>query len=137
MDLNANNYMTSDEIRRKNMRDLAEKAGSKAKFSRKADIPAQLVQNYIGKNPTKSIGPEIARKAEAAFELPRGWLDNDHSKTASTGWPFLSVKQELWNSLSEREKGTVEGYLIKTIEEMIADKRGSFVTQESLHRIAA
>jgi hypothetical protein len=35
----------------------------------------QLLQNYIGKTPTKRIGEKTARKVEAAFTLPHGWMD--------------------------------------------------------------
>jgi hypothetical protein len=74
--------MTIDNIRLTNARALAETLakgrGQQAKFADLVGITRQLTNNYIGPNPTKRIGDEMARTIEEAFDRRRGWLDERH-----------------------------------------------------------
>ena len=57
---------------------LAKGRGQQAKFADLVGITRQLTNNYIGPNPTKRIGDEMARSIEEAFDRRRGWLDERH-----------------------------------------------------------
>ena len=70
---------TISDIRRDNARQLAEKCESKQEFSARIDRESTQVSRFIGKNPTKNIGDSLARHIEKCFNLPTGWMDNDHS----------------------------------------------------------
>lgn len=74
--------MTIDNIRLANARalaaTLAKERGQQAKFAEHVGITRQLVNNYIGPNPTKRIGDDMARAIERAFQKPHGWLDERH-----------------------------------------------------------
>lgn len=67
--------MAIDDIRRENARALAKKAGGPARFAEKTGMSDSQVSQIIGKNPTKNIGGNLARKIEEALSLPRGWMD--------------------------------------------------------------
>ena len=74
--------MTIDNIRLANARALAQTLttgrGQKIKFAELLGMSKGLVNNYIGPNPTKQIGDEVARRIERAFRKPHGWLDERH-----------------------------------------------------------
>lgn len=90
-------------------------------------------------NGKASFGEKAASRIEAEYGMPYGYLDDEEATppASSDDWPFLSIKQELWGSLSEREKGTVEGYLKKMIEELLVDKNALDGFLESPPRKAA
>lgn len=90
-------------------------------------------------NGKASFGEKAVRRVEVEYNMPLGYLDDEGAKpsVARDGWPFISVKQELWHSLSEREKGTIEGYLKKMIEELLAEQRSTSETKESPMKRAA
>jgi phage repressor protein C with HTH and peptisase S24 domain len=67
------------DIRRRNMRKLADKFPSRAKFAEFLEKMPAYVNQIIGKNPTKEIGHNLARHIEISFDLPSGWMDADHS----------------------------------------------------------
>lgn len=67
--------MAIEDIRRENARVLAKKAGGPARFAEKTGMSDSQVSQIIGKNPTKNIGGNVARKIEDAFSLPKGWMD--------------------------------------------------------------
>ena len=76
--------MTIDEIRRINARWLRdhEAGGNQSEFGRKVGASnRQQVTNWIGPNPTKTIGHETARQIERAFGRPVGWLDERHPES--------------------------------------------------------
>lgn len=76
------NYgMITKEIRLENARMLAKQADAKHPIKGLSEAlgkPYALISNYIGKNPTKGIGPTISREIEKAFNLPQGWMDKEH-----------------------------------------------------------
>lgn len=70
--------MDINEIRLENARSLAKKLDPEypiKALATKLDKATSLISNYIGKNPTKRIGNQVARDIELAFDLPRGWMD--------------------------------------------------------------
>lgn len=72
------NMRDISEIRRENVKLLIEKNGlSREQFAEKANIAYSLLAHYIGKNPTKNIGRNVANRIEMAFGLSENWLDQD------------------------------------------------------------
>lgn len=67
--------MTISEIRRTTARALAAKLGGPAEFARKVGMSDSHISQLLGDKPTKNIGNKIARRFEAAFGKPEGWLD--------------------------------------------------------------
>jgi len=66
-------------IRRENVKKLMSDSGIKRQeLSDGAGINYALLGHYIGKNPTKAIGDEIAEKIERYFDKPPNWLDHEH-----------------------------------------------------------
>ena len=66
------------EIRLANARKLASKYKNQAEFANAINKPATQVSRFMGKNPTKNIGDEIASDIEVALGLESGYLDIRH-----------------------------------------------------------
>lgn len=74
--------MQIHEIRLTNARDLMKESRlSRTDFAEKVGLSYNLLSQYIGKNPTKNIGDETARKIEDAFGKPKGFLDQVDATT--------------------------------------------------------
>lgn len=43
----------------------------------KLGISESQLSQYIGKNPSKRIGQEVARRVERELKLPDGWMDKE------------------------------------------------------------
>ena len=66
-------------IRRENTKKLMANSGlSRREFADNSGINYALLGHYIGKNPTKAIGDEIAERIELYFDKPTHWLDHEH-----------------------------------------------------------
>jgi len=76
--------MSREENRRENARRLATKCGGRAEFGRMLGMEASQVSQIIGKTPTKNIGNSIAKRIEAAFHLPAGYLDDAHPEIGAS-----------------------------------------------------
>jgi hypothetical protein len=134
-------------VRRDNLRQLCNELGGQARLSEKIDkSPSQISQwltaSKMASGKPRSISSDSAREIEQRLGLDKYWLDNPtdvvyEAVENRVDWPFVSIKQELWLSLSEREKGTVEGYLKKMIEELLAEQRSTSGAKESLRKMAA
>lgn len=115
--------MDNRQIRITNLRTLADRAGGRPKLAQMLEMSYQLLQNYIGKTPTKRIGDRTARRAEEVFSLPHGWMDqpHDHSRAnhdVSSGcrdWPFKIAKHR-YDALPKMEKERSERALTDIIE---------------------
>ena len=70
--------MTISDIRRATARLMATKVGGMAEFARKTGMSNSHISQLLGENPTKNIGDKIARRFEASFDYPVGWLDVAH-----------------------------------------------------------
>lgn len=69
---------TAEENRIDNARYLAQAAGSISAFADRIEREPTQVSRFMGSNPTKGIGPRMARRIEEAFGMPYGWLDIDN-----------------------------------------------------------
>ena len=69
------------QIRYRNARTLVIEAGGISEFAERLDRIQSQVSSFAGKNPTKGIGPKIARLIEQTFGKPHGWLDKEHALT--------------------------------------------------------
>lgn len=106
----SNSSMDIFEIRLFNLRKLAEDIGRPA-LAEKIGMSYNLLSNYIGKTPKKNIGEKTARNVEKAFDLPHGWLDQNHSDNSLTvhrdlhqhQWPFENISYEKVKNLSPRD----------------------------------
>lgn len=72
---------TIDEIRRDNARTLRDSVGGNKSFATMLDREATQISRIIGRNPSKRIGDDLARHIEKCFQLPMGWLDQEHQTT--------------------------------------------------------
>jgi hypothetical protein len=72
-------FMDSASIRRENLRTLRRELGTNVVLDR-LDMTKQLLSHYIGKNPKKQIGDDLARRVEVAFEKDYGWMDHLHGQ---------------------------------------------------------
>jgi hypothetical protein len=73
--------MTINDIRRENARLLAKEIGGDKQFADRMEMDASQVSQIIGKSPVKNIGHIIARRIEAKFQKPEGWLDMAHQES--------------------------------------------------------
>jgi len=81
--------MDINQIRRDNLRALADRAGGRPALAERLNIAYAQLNHYIGKTPVRNIGPNMARKAEKSFSLPLGWMDFLHEESDSNG--FIAV----------------------------------------------
>lgn len=73
-------YKDIAEIRRENIKSIIQELKlSRQEFAQLVEISYPLLGHYIGKNPIKKIGDDIARKIELMTNKPVNWLDNNHS----------------------------------------------------------
>lgn len=78
---------TIADIRHENLLKLIDEYGSVTKFAAAAGKSyAQISQlknrslNSTGKGKPRSVGDDLAREFESAFDKPHGWMDADHTK---------------------------------------------------------
>lgn len=93
--------MNIKDIRRENARLLAKQADKKFPIkglAEKLGKPHALISHYIGKNPSKTIGEQIAREIEAVFELPRDWLDTPHFENTSS---IVSENRAVYSAIKQ------------------------------------
>ena len=75
----ARSFTGIEVIRRENVKKLMKiNSMSRNDLSEGADINYALLGHYIGKNPSKAIGDEIASRIEQYFDKPSHWLDHEH-----------------------------------------------------------
>lgn len=70
---------TADQIRLVNVRILINEAGSPTQAARQLEMDTSQLSQIAGRNPTRNIGPVMARRIERAFSKPKGWLDVFHA----------------------------------------------------------
>ena len=71
---------TTSDIRRENARRLAREAGSNAQLAREMGMSDSQMGQLIGENPTRNIGPNLARRLEAGRGKQTGWMDLPHEE---------------------------------------------------------
>jgi hypothetical protein len=67
--------VTIEEIRLANLQALVKEAGGPARAAERLDMEPSQLSQIAGRNPTRNIGSDLARKMEAKWGKPRGWLD--------------------------------------------------------------
>lgn len=72
------NEATIEEIRLANARALAATEKTRAAFAAKIGVEPSRISQIIGKNPTKQIGTDTARRIELAYSKKKGWMDVRH-----------------------------------------------------------
>lgn len=77
--------MDTREIRRNNLRELAEKYGGQKALADAADLAPNQLNHIIGPNPIRNVGEQLARKIESQLGLNKGYLDSIHSKENKAG----------------------------------------------------
>ncbi|WP_024905454.1 hypothetical protein [Robbsia andropogonis] len=129
------------EIRLQNLRALAAECGGRPALAEFMGMSYQLLNNYLGKNPTKKIGDKTARRAEVVCGREHGWMDVQHilgmeakeifhprvnealikSALSIGDWPF-SFSQEKFSQLPPEKKARIDGFATAIIEEDSASK---------------
>lgn len=104
----SNSGMDIHDIRLANLRLIATRAGGRPKLAQRLGMSYQLLQNYIGKTPTKRIGEKTARKVETTFALPHGWMDQlQDGPNAETTLDLIAERE----SIIERAEEIVQDRL--------------------------
>lgn len=77
--------MDTNSIRRNNLRALAARYPSQAEFAALCGTAPSVISLIISPNPKRNLGPQLARKIEAAAGLEHGWLDQIHAHDHAVG----------------------------------------------------
>ena len=83
--------MNVKDIRRKNLRKLAQLVGGITDLSEHLDRSQSQISHLIGNSPIKNIGDRLAAHIERVFNKPSGWLDHEHW-TEEEGGLYVSSK---------------------------------------------
>lgn len=75
---------TVHDIRRSNARKLRDGVGGNSSFATMIDREPTQTSRFMGDGATKNIGDSMARHIEKCFDLPVGWLDQEHQTTNIT-----------------------------------------------------
>ncbi len=75
--------MTAEEIRLANLRALITEAGSPTEAAARLKMEPSQLSQIAGRKPTRNIGSVVARRIEAAWNKPKGWLDVVHNVEAN------------------------------------------------------
>jgi len=70
-------------VRLENLRQLIEESGGPTKAAAKLEMEPSQLSQIAGRRPTRNIGNKLARKIEAAWQKPSGWMDRAHGPGAS------------------------------------------------------
>jgi len=85
---------TIEEIRLDNLRTLCSQFKSQRQFAIHLDRTPAQVNNWLKETPGKSIVSAAAREIEEKCGKPRGWLDNDHSRSTTETMSYESAMIE-------------------------------------------
>lgn len=81
---------TIQEIRRLNARKLRDGVGGNTYFATMIDREPTQTSRFMGDGASKNIGDAMARHIEKCFNLPLGWLDQEHQTTNVAKSPDVS-----------------------------------------------
>lgn len=113
--------LTNEEVRRINARVVTELHGSEIVCQR-LQISKQQLSQYIGRNPVRRFGDELARRFEREFGYERGWFDHFHPEQNSVLQELIDAAQTsqidnlrllLRIALMMRDKQTAEFALLQ------------------------
>jgi len=135
--------VTNKETRLWNARYLVAQAGTIAAFSNAIGKAQAQVGQFVGVNPVKGIGSNIARQIESAFDKTEGWLDTPHplgwSKIEKPEWKEqqLELMARIENDRGELKddyiKEAFEGYLQGEGQLTAPDHAGNAKVNSSLN----
>lgn len=121
--------MENKEIRKANLEGLirkyAQESGmTKAGFADLCDISPSVLSQMTGNNPKRNVGDRMARKIEASFNLPSGWMDHPRTDINTTKPDTVSSvpptsrwsKIEAWDGKTPLNEDEVEVPFLKDIE---------------------
>ncbi|WP_322105870.1 hypothetical protein [Paraburkholderia sp. J41] len=106
-----------DEIRRANLRLLAEEYGSPTSAANALNMSlAQFANLRDGAKDSKTgkkrgMRKDTARRIECAANKPEGWLDEDHGSATTKPASSAMNKPEGWESLDESGRLQVEAFI--------------------------
>jgi len=78
----ADEFLDINEIRRRAMRLVVERFGLDV-VCEKIQVHRNQMRHWIGKNHTRNMSDDVARRVEKAFKLPKNWMDNAHLEQES------------------------------------------------------
>ncbi len=101
--------MDINTVRRENLRKLIQQAPSQAEFADSCGTAASVISLIVSPNPKRNLGDRLARKIEAARDLPHGWLDVQHQ--GQEGIDVSSLPAPLAQKISSyRAKVSIERF---------------------------
>jgi hypothetical protein len=94
--------LTIDEIRHRNLLLILEheRGSVQAVATKVGKAHAQISQlknrnRHSNSQRVRTIGDDMARELEAAYELPRGWMDNFEAAFPAPGEPVVPIEQRV------------------------------------------
>lgn len=105
--------MDVHDIRRENLIDVIAKnwGGVSARLANAIGCKKTVISRLISDRHTrKNMGDNIARRIEAASNLPHGWMDISHGAAAATS-DSSTVLADLIRSLSEDDQRMIEAMI--------------------------
>ncbi len=71
--------VTVEAIRLINLQHLIKEAGGPARAAELLEMERSQLSQIAGRNPTRNIGSDMARRIETAWGKPKGWLDREQN----------------------------------------------------------
>ncbi|MCP1446422.1 phage repressor protein C with HTH and peptisase S24 domain [Pseudomonas sp. GGS8] len=120
-------------IRKRNLEALAGNRKRK-ECAEKWGTSSSVLSQILSKNPVRNLGDELARRIEAAEDLPKGYLDNVRDTsivaTEELGTQYSGLKDlNLWDGSTPVEDDEVCVPFLREVE--LAAGSGRFVIEES------
>jgi SOS-response transcriptional repressor LexA len=88
--------MNVKDIRRENLRRLANLVGGITYLSERLDRSQSQISHLIGNSPIKNIGDRLANHIEEVFNKPHGWLDHEHGIEEEGGLYHLAKNSQAY-----------------------------------------
>lgn len=125
--------MDINEIRRINMRQLVNEAGSRKHLAQKLGVSEPRLSHLIGKTARQNIGDQIARRAETVFSKPFGWMDWLHA-SAGVEHTALARLVTLPAQLTSLPRGQKQAWLMALADELDDDGLDALLRSASVIR---
>lgn len=109
---------TIEEIRLANLAALRAGFPSERQFAIRLNKAPNQVNQWFGKGAAREIQSDSAREVEAIMGMPRGWLDNDHSRLLRLDADIISAAIAYARKVSELAMG--DPYLVESDPEGFA-----------------
>jgi len=102
---------TVANIRRENARELASQIGGHAELARRLGISDSQMNQTIGRNPSRNIGNNLARRIEQACGKEIGYLDSSHASVTEKldRVHLVYVTQKELSLLTSYREAAIEG----------------------------